>query len=376
MDIVIAPDSFKGSLTAVEASNIMDDAIREVKPGYTTHVKPMADGGEGTLESILQAKTGELVSVMAEDALGHRRQTEYGIIDNNTAVIECAKIVGLPQVPENKRNPDITTTYGIGEVIIDALDKGCISFIIGLGGSATNDAGVGMLTALGMSAFDENDRRLGGFGVDVPHVRRVDMSNMDMRLAGTEILVASDVDNPLCGEKGATVVFGPQKGATSEQLVRYDEALHRVGMLIEKQMNRSMQTLPGAGAAGGLGFAFLALEGMIKSGAELVGEAIDVEKTIEQADLVITGEGKSDEQTLYGKAPSYIANVANTNNVPSILISGSVEGDLDLLRETFSGCFSIINEPVSLEESIQKADAYLYEQTKQLISLVDSLVAV
>ncbi|MEC5423032.1 glycerate kinase [Virgibacillus sp. C22-A2] len=373
MNIVVAPDSFKGSLTSIQASQIMRNSIITILPESTVVLKPMADGGEGTLEALLTATKGEEISVSCTGPLGSRIITTYAIVGRKTAIIECASVAGLIQVPSDNRNPDLTSTYGIGELMVDAMNKGCTEFVIGLGGSATNDGGLGMLQALGMEAFDSKGEKVGPFGNDLHQVRKVDLSGIDHRLANVSIKVACDVDNPLCGEKGATKVYGPQKGATAEQLILYDKSLQRYGSLIEKEVNRSLVGISGSGAAGGLGFALLAIGANLVSGANLLADAMNVEQSIMKADLVITGEGQSDEQTLYGKAPGYIASLSKKHNVPVILISGSLSGDLNVLREKFSGCFSINTKPMSLKESMEKANVLLFEQTKQVIHLVDSI---
>jgi len=287
-------------------------------------------------------------------------------------VIECAKMAGLIQVPEEKRNPDHTTTYGIGETILAALDKGCTSIIIGLGGSATNDGGLGMLLALGMEAFDEQGNKVGIYGQDVHKIRSVDFSKIDSRLNKVAIKVASDVDNPLCGTRGASSIYGPQKGATAEQVKSYDQSLYNFSRLVESNLQTSIRDVAGAGAAGGLGFGLLAIGGQLVSGAELLANAIDMETAIQKADIVLTGEGQSDAQTLYGKAPGYIASVAAKYNVPTILISGGIE-EVDQLSHVFAGSFSIINKPLTLQACIEQADTLLYQQTKQVIQLVSTL---
>lgn len=374
MNIAVAPDSFKGSLTAIEVSEIMKKAANDVDAEYKVLMKPMADGGEGTLEAILRARKGEHMSVLCRDALGNYGTSHYGIIDGNTAVIECAEIVGLPQIPAEKRDPDRTTTYGVGEAIVSALDHGCTRVIVALGGSATNDGGLGMLMALGMRPYDANHIQVDGYGSDVGKINFVDFSGVDSRLAGVEISIASDVDNPLCGERGATAVFGPQKGVSEDQIETYDSALHQFGLLVEASTEKTIKDIAGAGAAGGLGFALLALGGEIVSGAELVAEAVRLDDVIRRADLVLTGEGQSDEQTLYGKAPGYVASVAERHGVPVVLISGSLNGDEDALREKFAGCFSIIRSPLTLQACIDDTDKMLYNETKQIVHLVNHLI--
>lgn len=373
MNIVVAPDSYKGSLTSIQVSEIMKKAILDLNTDHNVIMKPMADGGEGTLQALLTSTDGENIAITCTGPLGEKINTNYAIVNSKTAIIEFATIAGLIEVPVNERNPDHTTTFGIGEVLIDALDKGCTSFIIGLGGSATNDGGLGMLLALGMKAWDKNGEEVGAFGRDLQHVKKVSFTEMDARLAKSDIKVACDVDNPLCGEKGASEIFSPQKGATKEQVVEYEEALNNFGDLVEVAINKSLKEIPGSGAAGGAGFALLAMEARLVSGAELLANAMNIEQTVKKADLVITGEGQSDEQTLFGKAPGYMASLAKKHSIPIILISGSLAGSLNRLNDRFSGCFSIINHPLSLEECMDRADIMLYEQTKQVIQLVASI---
>lgn len=372
MNIVIAPDSFKGSLTSIEATDVIEKAITDYNPNFLVTKKPMADGGEGTIDSLLSTIKGEMIPLQCTGPLGEEISTSYAIVEGNTAVIECASIAGLPQVPIHLRNPDHTTTYGIGETIIDALDRGCKSFIIGLGGSATNDGGLGMLLALGMEAFDQDGEKVGVFGKDVEFIEEVKLTTLDSRLKDVEIKVASDVDNPLCGKRGASIVYGPQKGATERQVRKYDVALNKFSNLIESKLNVSIQEVPGAGAAGGLGFALLSIGADVVSGAQLIADAMNMEDAIQNADLVITGEGQSDEQTLYGKAPGYIASLAKKHDIPVVLISGSL-GNVDKLNERFAGCFSITNQPLSIEECMKQAHLLLYEQVKQIVRLVSTI---
>lgn len=368
MNVVVAPDSFKGSLTSIQVSRIIETSILDINANYNVVVKPMADGGEGTLQALLTSKQGDIIPITCTGPLGNKIDTTYAIIESSTAIIECASIAGLVQVPTKQRNPDFTTTFGIGEVIIDALNKGCTSFVIGLGGSATNDGGLGMLQALGMRTQNEYTEHL--FGKDLHNITKIDLSKMDPRLAEVDIKIACDVENPLCGENGASEIYGRQKGATQEQIEKYDLSLDKYSDLIQSEINASIKEVPGSGAAGGLGFAFLVLGANLVSGAKLLADAMDLEDAIKNADLVITGEGKSDEQTLYGKAPGYTASLATKHNVPAVLISGSLQ-DLDKLTEKFVACFSIINRPLTLHQAIENADSLLYEQTKQVFLLFD-----
>lgn len=373
MKVVVAPDSYKGSLTALEVAEIMKEAILSVKPTSDVIVKPMADGGEGTLDSLLEGTESEEITIRCTGPLGEKIEATYGITKEQTAIIEIAKIAGLTLVPEKKRDPFHTTTYGIGEVMLDALNRNCTSFIIGLGGSATNDGGLGMLLALGMEAKDSEGKRVTMYGKDLFSIQSVDFSTIDPRLKKVKIIIASDVTNPLCGPNGASFIYGPQKGLAFARMEEMDRALDAYASVIEKEINRSLKRKNGAGAAGGLGFALLALGGEITSGAKLIAEQIQLEDALKHAHFVLTGEGKSDTQTLSGKAPAYVATLAEKHNVPVILISGSVVDPNSQLLDTFTGCFSIINEPMTLEVSMKRARELLSNKTKQITHFMNRI---
>lgn len=372
MKIVLAPDSYKGSLSSIKVSEIMKKAIQTVDDKIEITMKPMADGGEGTLEAFSKAVSHEKVEFMCTGPLGEKRQSWYLKLNENQAVIEGAIISGLPLVPEAKRNPDHTTSFGIGEAILHALNQGYRDLLIAIGGSSTNDGGLGMLQALGMRAYDFQGKEADIFGKDVATIQDIDFSTLDPRLETVTIQVASDVDNPLTGPKGASHVYGPQKGATVEQITNYDQALATYGNLVEKACGKTIADLPGAGAAGGLGFAFLAIGGRLESGAKLVGEAIQLPEAIRDADLVITGEGQSDEQTMYGKAPGYVSEIANHYKKPVILLSGSLGAGYESLDQVFTSCFSTVPAPTSLENCLENAEANLYQTTKQIVKLIHS----
>ncbi len=372
MNIILAPDSFKGSLTAMEVAKTMEKAILDLDRSHRVTLKPMADGGEGTSDALLASLSGKQITIDCTGPLGDKISTNYVMLDSKEAVIELANIAGLVQVPLEKRNPDVTTTYGVGEIILDALEKGSTSIILGIGGSATNDGGLGMLLALGMEAWDKEGSPVAGFGKDLHKINRISFKNLDKRMQNIDIKVACDVRNPLCGENGASVVYGPQKGANKQQVSIYDQSLNRYASLIEEIVGSPLKEEPGAGAAGGMGFALLAIGAQLVSGAELLASTMHLEEAIQHADLVITGEGQSDNQTLFGKAPGHVALLAKKHHVTAILLSGSLVGDLDALRERFSGCFSIINKPLTLEESMKEAKNLLYEQTKQIIHFASS----
>lgn len=370
MKIVVAPDSFKGSLTQVEAAHIMEQGIRDVIPNSQVIKKPMADGGEGTLDALLTAAPqSERIPIEVTGPLGDQIQTSIGVINHDTAVIEVAAICGLPLVPEDQRHPYQTTTYGIGEAIKIALDRGLRKLIIGLGGSSTNDGGFGMLAALGVNFKDTQGKAVGIFGKELFHIHSIDLSQLDVRLKGTRMFIASDVDNTLCGNKGATYVFGPQKGVKDTQLQPLDQAMKRYSDLLEAAFKpeKSYVNQAGAGAAGGLGFALLHLGAEIQSGAKLVADHMGLKDAIMKADLVLTGEGKSDAQTLYGKAPGYVAKLANLYQVPVILISGIVEDPSQQLASLFSEVYELKEKNVSLERAMKEANMILLNKTKTIM---------
>ncbi|MFD1739486.1 glycerate kinase [Bacillus salitolerans] len=371
MNIVVAPDSFKGSLSALEAGTIIQKAFCTVLPQAHIDVIPMADGGEGTLETLLFSTKGKRFQIEVTGPLGEKVLTEYGVFgDDDTVIIEMAKISGLPMVPEEKRNPLDTTTFGIGEVIQEAIQKGYRKFIVGLGGSATNDGGLGMLLALGVTFLDRNGQTVSPFGSSVQQVAKVDYSTMNPIVRECSFQIASDVENPLCGENGASAVFGPQKGATEEMVHQLDAALAHYGQVIEEHLKHPFMAKQGAGAAGGLGFAFLTIGGEMMSGAQLIGDAAGLQEKIKKADLIITGEGQSDFQTLFGKVPGYIGKLAAEHNVRALLLSGSLGKGYEELYKYFVGCDSIVTGPMHLQECIEKADTLLYQKAVNIARLI------
>ncbi|MBM7663016.1 glycerate kinase [Bacillus mesophilus] len=371
MNIIVAPDSFKGSLTSLEAGSAIKKGVLSEIPQANIEVIPMADGGEGTLSTLLFATKGSRFKVDVMGPLGKRVETQYGVLGNgDTVVIEMALISGLPMVPEGQRNPLYTTTFGIGEVILEAINSGYRKFIIGLGGSATNDGGLGMLQALGVTFLNDYGHSVRPFGESVSEVTIVDYSTLDSRVKECSFQIASDVENPLCGPNGASAVFGPQKGADQEIVQFLDKALSKFASLVEKEIKTSFAEVEGAGAAGGLGFAFLTIGGEIVSGAKLIGEATGLKDKILKSDLVITGEGQSDFQTLFGKVPGYIGKLAFEQNVNAVLISGSLGKGYEKLYDYFLSCDSISTGPMSLQESMLNAEELLYKKAKNLARLL------
>ncbi|WP_188208074.1 glycerate kinase [Alkalibacillus aidingensis] len=375
MNITIAPDSFKGSLTANQASDLMEQACLEVNPSAIIRKIPMADGGEGTIDSLIYSTNGKRSYVQVSGPLGDTIEVplgESGI--KPEAYIEVASVCGLVQVPKEKRDPLKTSSYGLGELIKIALDKGYRRLMIGLGGSATNDGGLGMLQALGAKFMNRDGTEVGRFGEDLFEVASIDFTNLDKRLNECEVVAATDVNNPLCGENGASFVFGPQKGAGPEVVNKLDHALNHYSDLVEDELNQSFKWVEGSGAAGGIGFSLLVVGATISSGAEIMGDLAKLEQSIKTSDLVLTGEGKSDVQTFFGKVPGFTAKLANKYGIPCVLISGAIDDQERKLHQLFTGVFSIVNEPMSFEECMTKADELLYFQTVNVIHFYQNLL--
>jgi len=357
MKIVVAPDSFKGSLTAVEVSDAIEQGIREIFPEAEIVKIPMADGGDGTVQCLVNATGGEILREKVKGPLGGEVLASYGILgDKKTAVIEMAEASGLTLVPENQRNPLITTTYGTGQLIKAALDQGCRKMIIGIGGSATNDGGTGMLQALGAKLLNQEGKEIGFGGGELKKVFRIDTKCLDNRLSETEVLIASDVSNPLCGPKGAARIYGPQKGATPEVIKELDESLAYFAEIIKRDLNKDVKDIPGAGAAGGLGASLIAfLNAELRPGIDIVIEIVKLEQAIKGADLVITGEGKIDSQTIYGKAPIGVARIAKKYNIPVIAVAAIIGDDADIVHQYGINTLIKISEPpTSLAEPKSK----------------------
>jgi len=354
MKIVVAPDSFKGSLTAIEVSDAIEQGIREIFPEAEIKKIPMADGGDGTVQCLVNATGGKILREKVTGPLGDEVLASYGILgDKRTAVIEMAEASGLTLVPENKRNPLITTTYGTGQLIKATLDQGCRKMIIGIGGSATNDGGAGMVQALGVKLLDREGREIGFGGEELKKIIRIDISYMDKRLSNTKVVVASDVTNPLCGPKGASRIYGPQKGATPEVIEELDESLAYFADVIKRDLNKDVKDIPGAGAAGGLGASLMAfLDAELRPGIEIMVEIAKLEQAIKDADLVITGEGKIDSQTIYGKAPIGVAKIAKKYNIPVIAIAAIIGDDADIVHQYgIDNLIKVSEPPMSLTET-------------------------
>lgn len=371
MKAVIAIDSFKESLTSLQAGHAAAAGIRAAMPEAETRVIPLADGGEGTMEALLAGLGGERISLRVTGPLGESIDSSYGLLsDGKTAVMEMALAAGLPLVPAGQRNPLHTTTFGVGELILDALDRGCREFFIGIGGSATNDGGLGMLSALGARFHDHAGKPVGIFGRDVERTASADLSTLDPRLADCRFRIACDVSNPLCGPNGASAVFGPQKGASAEIVARLDAALAAFARLL----GEAAALLPGSGAAGGLGYAFRLLpHAELLGGAELVCDITGLERAIQKADIVVTGEGRLDEQTTMGKGPGVVARLAAKHARPVIAFAGCLADSAPLCNRTgIDAFFAIQRGPATLEEALDivNAEANLRAAAEQAFRLI------
>ena len=358
--IVIAPDSYKESLSALEVAQAIAAGFREVFPAAEYVLVPVADGGEGTVDAMVAATGGRKEIVMVGGPLGEPVEAFYGLTgDGATAVIEMAAASGLALVPPDRRNPLVTTSRGTGELIRAALDAGARRFILGIGGSATNDGGAGMVQALGVRLLDLEGRELDGSGGDLARLERIDVSALDPRLAECRIEVACDVDNPLTGARGASAVFGPQKGATPEMVQALDANLARLARIVGRDLGVAVDTVPGAGAAGGMGAAMLAFFGAtLKPGIEIVTAAVDLDTHVRDADLVITGEGRIDFQTVHGKTPIGVARVAKRHGKPVIGIAGSLGAEVGVVHaHGIDAVFSVLGKPCTLDEALRDAAA-------------------
>lgn len=360
MKIVIAPDSYKESLSALEVAQAVASGFRQVFPDAEYVLVPVADGGEGTVDAMVAATGGRREAVAVSGPLGARVEAFYGLTgDGETAVIEMAAASGLALVPPAQRNPLRTSSRGTGELIRAALDAGARRFILGIGGSATNDGGAGMVQALGARLLDAEGRELDGSGGDLARLDRIDVSALDARLAECRIEVACDVDNPLTGPRGASAVFGPQKGATPEMVQVLDANLAHLARIVERDLGVSVDRVPGAGAAGGMGAAMLAFFGAtLKPGIEIVTAAVDLDAHVRDADLVITGEGRIDFQTVHGKTPIGVARVAKRHGKAVIGIAGSLGANVGVVHEHgIDAVFSVLSRPCTLEEALGDAAA-------------------
>lgn len=353
--IVIAPDSYKGCLTAAEVADAVADGVASALTGADIVKIPLADGGEGTVGAIAAAAGGTFIRCLVRDPLGRPVTAKYLMLpDGVTAVMECAEAVGLPLLKPEERNPELTGTWGVGEMIRDALGRGCRKLLVGLGGSSTNDGGMGMLSALGVRFFDKTGGLLRGRGADMRAVARIDTSGLDSRLKDVAVEAACDVDNPFYGVNGAAYVFAPQKGADADAVMRLDEGLCHLAKAIRRNVGVDLSANPGAGAAGGLGGAFMSFLGAtMRPGIDIVLDTVGFEEKIKGADLVITGEGSLDRQSLMGKVLSGVLRRASARGVPVVSVAGQVADTEVLNAGGLLAAFCIQQGAVSLEEAME-----------------------
>lgn len=374
MKVVIAIDSFKGSLSSLEAGEAAKRGILKSDPKAQVRVRPLADGGEGTVEALVQGMEGRTCKVMVTGPLGNPIEAEYGIVGGNTAVIEMSAAAGITLVPDKMRNPLYTTTYGVGEMIKDAIEKGCRRFLVGIGGSATNDGGIGMLQALGYGFLDQerNEVPLGARGLE--RLAVIEKKKVLPELENCEFRIACDVVNPLCGSQGSSAVYGPQKGADAEMIHKMDKWLEAYAALAGKSFPQADPKKPGTGAAGGLGFAFLTFtNSVLESGIQIILEETRLEEYVKEADVVVTGEGRLDGQTTMGKAPVGVAGLAKKYGKTVIAFAGSVTRDAVKCNEKgIDAFFPVIRGISTLEEAMdpETAGQNLEDTAEQVFRLI------
>ena len=359
MKVLVATDSYKGSLSTFEAANAIKEGILLSDKNVEVNICPLADGGEGTLETIVSANNGKIHTVNVTGPLGDTVLAQYGVV-NDIAIIEMASAAGITLVPDEKRNPLHTTTDGVGELIREAINNGCRKFIVGIGGSATNDGGIGMLQALGVELLDSNGCAVSYGAKGLKDLTTINIDNMMPELKKCTFEIACDVTNPLCGENGCSAIYGPQKGATKEMIINMDSWLENYARLTAKEINKETKDCKGAGAAGGIGFAFISyLGGTLKSGIDLVIEATGLEEKINACDVVVTGEGRLDAQTCMGKAPIGVARIAKKYGKIVIAFTGSVSDTARACNENgIDAYFSITNSPCTIEHAMDSQIAY------------------
>jgi glycerate kinase len=375
MRIIVAPDSFKGSLSALQAANAIERGIQTAASKFgkkTTVIKiPMADGGEGTVSAIITAVGGKVTPTTVLDPLGRLIESFFGVLPDNTGVIEMAAASGLNLIEPGSRDPLVTTTFGTGQLIKAVLDAGCNNIIIGIGGSATNDGGVGMAQALGIKFLDKKNKPVGFGGGELGKIHKMDLSGLDPRVNTASFTVASDVKNLLCGPEGASAVYGPQKGATSKMVTVLDRNLLHLAGIIKLELGIDIAQIPGSGAAGGLGGGLMAFLGAkLQPGIKIVMELTQFETQVREADCLVTGEGATDFQTIFGKVPYGVAQVAVAYQKPVICISGTLGKGYEKLAENgITAFFSIINQPMTLAEAMQRGEELLEKTAENVFCI-------
>jgi len=362
--VVLAPQGFKESLTGMQIAVAMSIGVKTVWPEAETVLIPVADGGDGTLQALVDSSGGEVRTAMVEDAIGRTIEAEWGALGNGTtAVIEVANAIGLARLNQDERDVRNTSTFGVGQLFIEALDAGFSDFIIGVGGSATNDGGAGMIQAMGGKLTDSSGGDIARGGIPLSGLANIDVSNLDPRMVGANVVVACDVNNPLCGTRGASAIFGPQKGATYEDIQELDAALANFAAVITKDLHTDVAEIPGAGASGGLGAGLMGFfDARLRLGADIVLEALSLDKHLADADLVIVGEGQFDRSTVFNKSPVAVAQRAKRRGTPVIGIAGSLgAGFREVHEHGIDAVFSLVNRPMSLKAAM--------EDTKRLIAI-------
>ena len=371
--ILIAPDKFKDCMSARDVAQHLSKGIRKVISEVEIRILPMADGGEGTVEALVEATSGEIRRVRVHDPLMRMRDAFYGILgDGSTAVIEMAAASGIEMLKEGEKDPSATTTYGTGELIRHALDEGVTKVIIGIGGSATNDGGIGMAAALGARFLDKDGKEAGKSGKDLKDIERIDLGGLHERVKEVRFEVACDVDNPFYGSEGAALIYAVQKGADEKMARELDEGLEHLAELVQQQLNKDISDLPGAGAAGGLGGGLAAfLNAQLRPGMEIIREVTGLEEAVQWSDLVITGEGKTDRQTRYGKTPAGVTKTAVKYGRPVVLVSGALEeGYEELYKIGVDVILPLPEKPVSLEQALENAGTYLENAGERLMRML------
>jgi glycerate kinase len=373
MKILVAPQEFKGSISALSAAEAAKTGILRVFPQAEVVLCPVADGGDGTLETLVEVSGGEVKTCSVQNPIGETIQAQWGAMgDGVTAVIEMARTSGLALLSLGERDPLNASTYGLGQAISEALDEGFRRFIVGIGGSATNDAGAGMAQALGANLLDDQGNTINFGGAALSNLQTVDISNMDSRIKDSKFLVACDVSNPLTGEEGASVVYGPQKGATPEMVRSLDDALSNFATVVKKDLKKDVSEISGAGAAGGLGAGMMAFMGAeLKAGVDIVLETVNLRDKLASVDLVITGEGGLDFQTVYNKAPIGVARIASEHNIPTIAIAGLLGSNFKVVHEHgIRAATSIVDGPITLEEASERAFELISDSVEESLRFI------
>ena len=368
--ILISPQEFKESLTGLEVANAIQEGINKADSKIKTNLVPVADGGDGTLQTMVDVTGGKIITETVRDPLGRNIDSVWGKLgDDNSAVIEMAKASGLALLNENEKSATLTSTYGTGQLFKFALDQGIDNFIIGIGGSATNDGGAGFVSALGAKLYDENGKEVESNGISLSSIRDIDMSNFDKRVKNTTVRVACDVTNPLCGNEGASAIFGPQKGANPEEVNLLDKNLLHWASLIKDQLGKDILNVPGAGAAGGLGAGLMAFtDAELSIGANIVLDSLNFDEHLRDVDLVIVGEGSTDKSTQFNKSPVAVAMRAKKLGIPVICLSGSIgEGYSESRDLGISSFFSIVSGPTELKYAIENAHELIVKSTEEII---------